>query len=482
MKNLIKELYNREELVMKKSFALMCSTLMLASAFTGCASKEESTSAEVPKETVKEVEKEAPAAEANEDKKLEGELNIAVFEGGYGKAYWEAIKTEFEKDYPGTTINITANPKIGEIIRPQILAGNTPDFIYLSSSDSSGVPQALIKDKALLDLTEVFNEEVPGEGVLLKDKVLDGFLETTGVAPYGDGSIYLAPLYYDVTGLYYNKKLFTDNGWDVPQTWDEFYTLGDQAKEKGTALFTYQGIHPGYNDGTIFATMATAGGPEALQNAFNYVDGAWESDAVKKMAGVYETIGTKGYLMEGTVGLNHTQAQTEFLKGNALFIPCGNWLESEMQDVVPDGFEFGFMAPPAFEAGQTRYVNTSVQQMYIPAGAKNPELAKEFLKYQYTDKAVALNAEHAKAVVAVEGSVEMAKEYIPESAYETFNVFNDQIKPVMGSWLTTEQTEMSIGDALFNPIGEVVTGKKSGEEWVSEVEVVADKLRDIVIK
>ncbi len=70
-----------------------------------------------------------------------------------------------------------------------MLAGDIPDFIYCPSNNASGLAQRLIKDQALTDLTDLFEDG-------LKDRILDGFLETSLSQSYGDGKIYLAPLYY----------------------------------------------------------------------------------------------------------------------------------------------------------------------------------------------------------------------------------------------------------------------------------------------
>lgn len=40
--------------------------------------------------------------------------------------------------------------------------------------------------------------------------MLPGFLDNKLTAPYGDGTVYLAPLYYNVTGLWYNSALFAE--------------------------------------------------------------------------------------------------------------------------------------------------------------------------------------------------------------------------------------------------------------------------------
>ena len=57
-------------------------------------------------------------------------------------------------------------------------------------------------------------------------------------------------------GLVYNKTLFEENGWETPVTWDDFFELGEKAKEKGIALFTYQGIYPGYLESMLWPALA----------------------------------------------------------------------------------------------------------------------------------------------------------------------------------------------------------------------------------
>jgi N-acetylglucosamine transport system substrate-binding protein len=82
-------------------------------------------------------------------------LEVALFEGGLGKQFWEEIISEFEETHPDIKVNATINPKVGEMIRPKIVAGNPPDFVDLSDTDPSGVLPSLIKDRQLVDITDV---------------------------------------------------------------------------------------------------------------------------------------------------------------------------------------------------------------------------------------------------------------------------------------------------------------------------------------
>ena len=157
----------------------------------------------------------------------EQELNIAIFQGGYGDAYWNQMVELFEASHEGVKVNMTISPTIGDIIRPQIVAGNAPDFICLNDGGEDGVILSLIKEHALLNLDDVFDgENYAGTGTL-RDDITDGILSSTKCAPYGDDEIYLAPFNSGPQGLIYNKTFFDENNLEVPKTWDEFFTLGD---------------------------------------------------------------------------------------------------------------------------------------------------------------------------------------------------------------------------------------------------------------
>ncbi len=412
------------------------------------------------------------------------ELNIAVFDGGHGKEYWKEVAKRFEKENKGVKVNIEANSKIGDLVRPKIASGDSPDFIYLGTTDKSGLATSLIKDNALEDLTDVFNEkDLDGNGKL-KDKILPGFLKNPATAPYGDGKVYLAPLYYNTVGLWYNKEYFNKKGLTPPKTWDEFFVLNKKAKEDGKALFTYQGIYPTYNEGIIFPAIAAAGGEKALDDVFNYKEGAWKSDAVKKVFNIYKKLADENALLKGTVAMSHTQAQTEFLRGKSLFIPNGNWFEGEMKNAIPkSGFSFGFIPAPVFKAGDQQYAGAMIEQMYIPKKAKNKDLAKKFLKFQYKDENVKLNSEKSNAVVPIKNGVELAKKYIPKSNYECFKVFKEGVKPVItAGFKMVPNSKFDMYKETFDPISSVLNKKISVEEWMNRLEKKSSEVRKQIKK
>ena len=201
---------------MKKAISMMLATAMAATCLAGCGSAASSSAAASSEAASSEATSAATSEASTGEKTFENnELNIAVFEGGYGSEYWDEIIKRFEAAYPGVTVNMQISPKIGDIIRPQIVAGNVPDFISMNDNDSTGLISSMVKEHALMDLSDVFEEGGIDDDTPLKDQVIDGLLDSAKCSPYGDGKIYIAPFDASPMGLVYNKTLFEENGWET---------------------------------------------------------------------------------------------------------------------------------------------------------------------------------------------------------------------------------------------------------------------------
>ncbi|NJP41711.1 carbohydrate ABC transporter substrate-binding protein [Oscillospiraceae bacterium HV4-5-C5C] len=446
----------------------------------GTASTSAATSAETTQANGTAENATSAAAGNSETKTFENnELNIAVFEGGYGEDYWNAIVEAFEKDYPGVTVNMQISPTIADTIQSQIAAGNIPDFLCLNGTSYS-IISTLITEKGLMDLTDVFDSQALDSDQTLRDEFTEGILDSSYCSPYGDGKIYQAPITAAPSALIYNKTLFEKYGWELPVTWDDFFALGEKAKEQGIALFTYQGIYPSYLQYFLLPAAESAGGEENFNKLLNYEENSVADSGFQTELDQFQKLVDSGYLMDGTVALNHTQAQQAFLQDEALFIPCGTWIESEMADSPrTDGFEYGMTPAPVENDGDTRYVAVALETMSIPQSAKNPELAKEFLKYLYTDQSAQLFAEKANGVLATKDTAEKVKDTISSSMYNFYSIYNEEnVKATVISFAVQAQgSKIDLGAELWNPASDVVNGTMTSTEWGQSIEDAFSQIR-----
>jgi len=410
----------------------------------------------------------------------EADLNLAIFEGGFGADFWNEVVKMYE-DETGLTVNLQISPNIGDLIRPQIVAGNPPDFMNLKDNDQTGIVAALIKDRGLLELTSVFDGPQFDSQDPLRAKIIEGFLESNKCAPYGDGSIFLAPGSSGPMGLIYNTTLFEEQNWALPVTWDDFFALGDNANANDMSLFTYQGIYPGYIESVLFPALASALGPDYAKIE-NFTPGIWSDPRTIAVLEQFARIYSDGYLLPGTVALNHTDSQTAQMQNKALFIPNGTWMEDEMADVErAAGYAFGMAPPPVMNANDTRFVAADTEQFSIPAAAAHPEAAKDFLRFLYTDKVIEAYARlNGGAVMATTNALDLVQPYISEGLYGMFNVFNEPgvSALIFGFVAPPEGTKIVYSDEIFNPLSDVMTGNMTAAEWAANIDQAYQDMAD----
>lgn len=467
----------------KKIMAMMMSAVLTAGALAGCGNGNSAPTETTTKaaETTAKAD-DATTAQTTEAAQDPVTLKLSIFKGGYGDAFWTAVTDAYTLENPNVTFEIDCDPSIGEKVNSSMLAGDIPDFIYCPSSNPSGLAQRLIKDQALADLSDVFAGELGGE-------ILDGFLDTSLSQPYGDGKVYLAPLYYTANGLFYNKTLFEEEGLTVPATWDEFFAMGDEIKGKEIAgqeraMFTYQGGNaPGYMESVIIPMIAAKLGVEGMDACFTYVDGAWDNDGVREVFGIIEKLGD--YLLEGTTGIDHTTAQTAVMNGSALFVPCGSWIVGEMADITGEqvngkDFEWGYAPVPALSEGDDMYLMSSVEEVYIPKDAANLDAAKDFLKFLYSDTAIKLNAEKTGGIPPVAGATELTKTVLDPIVLSTFQAFDNGYKPYIGGFATVD-SEIIPKKTFYGHVNSIVDKKETVEEWIAACEKLSDDVRDALV-
>lgn len=453
----------------KKVLSLAMAAALSAGVLTGCGGATQSES--------------ASGSNASGETAASGEkevIEIAVFEGGLGAEYWERMMDAYVAEHPNVEFKSTISPKVGEIIRPRVVSGDAPDLLVMTDGDQSGLLVSMIKDKALLDITDVFEGPAYDSDEPLKDRIVDGYLESGKYQPYGDGRIYIAPKDCGYTGMIYNKTLFEEKGWEVPTTWDEFFALGDAAKAEGRALFTYQGIYPSYLENIFWPAIASAVGDEGIERIFNYEEGSFNNSEVIQVLSNFQRIATDGYLMEGTVALNHTQSQTEMMQGHALFIPNGVWMVNEMKDAPrEEGFSYGLALAPVLEEGDTQYALANYGQISIPKAAKNPEGAKDFLRFLYTEESAKAMAECSSTVMAIKGGTEAAKEYLDEEVYNMMQVPED-VKPLINDFQTLPAgSKVDVTQTVFeNALTKLMSEQISPEECAQIVEKAFAQIRD----
>lgn len=395
-------------------------------------------------------------------------LVISGIEPGYGTEGWAKVIAAYEEE-TGVKVTLTMEKNIAEILRPQLIAGEAPDLVYLAINAVGNLTDTLIAEKGIMNISDLLDMNVLGEDVKVKDKVSPGFFGSVRTNPYADDKTYLAPVFYGPLGLFYNENLFTQKGWEVPTTWDEMFALGDKAAAEGIALFTYPTT--GYFDGFFSSVLNSVVGPTEYTKLMNYDVEAWENPKTKE---AFELVGKLAqYTHKDTVAQANkegfTKNQQLVLDDKALFIPNGTWLPEEMNEAPRvDGFKWGFTALPAYTTGGDRYSSTFVEEVYIPEGAKNVTRAKEFITFLYSDKATELFYENGGSVQPIVGVTDIFAEDDANKLF--FSVYDNGAKSNPVGFTAHDPVEgVDLSVVLYDAVNEINTGQKTVDQWYDGV-------------
>ncbi|HET8660437.1 MAG TPA: N-acetylglucosamine/diacetylchitobiose ABC transporter substrate-binding protein [Micromonosporaceae bacterium] len=338
--------------------------------------------------------------------KEDAPLEVVIFNGGFGEEYAKAHEAMYKEKYPKAEIKHSATQEIGKTLQPRFVDGTPPDVV-----NNSGAGQidfnGLVSQGSLADLAELLDApslDVPGKKV--RDTLLPGAVE---VGSY-DGKFLVLNYAYTVYGIWHSTKLFTEKGWQYAKTWDEHIALCRTIKAAGIAPWTYQGQHPRYMSWPVIATAIKHGGVEVALNIDNLEPNAWKSDAMKASADAWHQIVKDGFILAGSSGLDHKQAQTEWSKGKAAFVSCGSWLENEQKAVTPPGFDMAVAPTPSlgssdklpFEAIR----GTAGEPFIVPARARNVRGGREYLRTMLSVKGAKDFTQKVSSLTVVSGAAD----------------------------------------------------------------------------
>ena len=428
----------REEIM--KKFAVLMLTLFVAFSLVACGNSSE-----------------------GETGKTEGEqrvLKVDLFSGGNGEAVFTALAEAFEEAHPDVDVQVRIEKELPDVLNRENATGQYSDVVYYNLGQPSQYTETQLLNHEVLDITDVV------EAI----DIDEDYANSRIVQYYGDGKAYLLPLKTTPAGFFYNTELVGEGKeYPLPTTWEEFWEVGEMAKEDGRALFTYPTA--GYFDNTYNALLKQAGGEDFLFDVMNWKEGVWDTDEGKQVIDIISKLVSSDYLYESTVAqANNTdfiRNQQAVIDGDALFMPNGDWIVGEMADTTPEeGFHWGLLPLPAMDENSERYVGSMTEQIWIPAQAANPDDAKEFLKFIYSEEGVAIMAENGNVVPT---SDYMERVAAMEDGYtkEFFSVYEDATPAfaAVGVYDVSALPDFDRSAVVYDQINDLAAGTITADEY-----------------
>jgi raffinose/stachyose/melibiose transport system substrate-binding protein len=202
----------------------------------------------------------------------------------------------------------------------------------------------------LADAGYLVDFDVALEELGVRDKVAEGAVSTIKKL-YG-GKFSFLPFQYNIEGIFYNKAVFDENGWEVPETWDDLLTVAGEAQDAGLTPFAASGEQGWPLTRLVSGYLFRSLGPDALQKVADGDAKLTDPEYVEAAQAIAD-LGAAGYFGDNVASLDYDAASNEFLTGNAAMIYMGSWLlgniNAEGNEIGADNV--GFFKFPAVDGG-----------------------------------------------------------------------------------------------------------------------------------
>lgn len=248
--------------------------------------------------------------------------------------FWESLIADFEAQHPNANVEFTPLDTDVQLTKPAaaFAAGDEPDILQRVAGEDLNQYVRAGKIAPINDLVDLTS---------WSEAALALFSDA-------DGNVYGAPTHSFVLGLWYNKQVFSENGLEIPTSWDGLLAACDTLNAAGVVPIALgNGGQDQFTAGHLLdAILYQYGGPTiALDATFGENGRTWEDPAVVKAASRLKELVDRNCFPNGFSGLNYSQMTALFIRGESGMVWTGSWLLAPIKD-EGRGIEVGFIPLP----------------------------------------------------------------------------------------------------------------------------------------
>ena len=328
--------------------------------------------------------------EASSDR---AEVEMVCYKPEAVKAF-EKIEARFNETHEDIHLTISSPNEAMTILKTRFIREDYPDIIGIGGD--SNYSNFLDAD-LFLDISELEELDSIKQAYLDIDKALE-FVPEDGV--------YAVPYVANAAGVLYNRAMFEEYGWEIPETWDEFIALCEQIQSEGI-----QPLYFGFKDTwTCLApwnALAVGLADSDICSQVNREETTFK-EAYRETAEKIKAL--LPYAEENPYAYSYNDACTAFARGESAMYPIGSYAIPQIKSVNPD-MKIDSFVFPANDSEKENVLNSGIDlQFCVMKNTEQKEAVYEVLRFLYEDEVIQIYLEDQGGIACKEGDFSIPSE------------------------------------------------------------------------
>ena len=283
--------------------------------------------------------------------------------------YFKTVEEAFNSTHDDIHLTISSPNDAMAILKTRFIREDYPDIIGIGGDINYSY---FVDADILADISEYEGMQDVNEGYLEIAEALE-------LVPV-DGT-YILPYAANAAGVLYNREMFEEHGWQIPETWDEMLALCDEIAAEGILPFYF-----GFKDiwtclapwNAMAVELAPSDKTRQVNKGLTTFSKEYEELAEKYMA-------LLPYGPDDPFAYNYNDACTAFARGESAMYPIGSYAAPQILSVNPE-LKMDSFVMPASDEKEGRTLNSGIDLGFcVTKDCKNKEAAYEVLNFLYQD-------------------------------------------------------------------------------------------------
>ena len=306
--------------------------------------------------------------------------------------YFDQVEEQFNATHDDIHLTISSPNDASTIMRTRFIREDYPDIIGIGGDINYSY---YVDADILADVSDY-----PGLADV-KESYLD-ILENLEITPK-DGT-YGVPYVANAAGILYNKDMFEEHGWEIPESWGELIDLCEEIKAEGILPF-YFGFRDTWTCLAPWNSLAVDLAPADTCQRVNAGETTFSKEYVEVAEKCLELV---SYGPEDPFAYGYNDACTAFANGESAMYPIGSYAVPQILSVNPEMNIDSFVTPGNDDASKNT-LNSGVDLMFaVTAECENKEAAYEVLDFLMEDANIQAYINDQNAVPCKEGDFDLA--------------------------------------------------------------------------